>query len=97
MNSKTQFRQPAIPRVVTAREPSGGKEGEGGWRRREGGAEGAPSWPGRKAEEEITGLSPFVIKSLGPVNKNVTKSLLVILYFDLHAINSYVIYRVNRT
>ena len=38
MNSKTQFRQPAIPRVVTTREPPGGEGGEGGWRG-EGGAE----------------------------------------------------------
>ena len=30
MNSKTQFRQPAIPRVVTTREPPGGEGGEGG-------------------------------------------------------------------
>ena len=36
MNSKTQFRQPAIPRVITTREPPGGDGWEGGGRRGEG-------------------------------------------------------------
>ena len=36
INSKTQFRQPAIPRVITTREPPGGDRWEGGGRRRAG-------------------------------------------------------------
>ena len=33
--SKTQFRQPAIPRVIASREPPGGEGGVGGGRRRQ--------------------------------------------------------------
>ena len=33
MNSKSEFRQPAIPRIITTREPPGGEGGEGEGRR----------------------------------------------------------------
>ena len=40
MNSKSEFCQPAIPRIITTREPPGGEGGEGGGEGEEGGKEG---------------------------------------------------------
>ena len=67
MNSKTQFRQLAIPRVVTTKEPPGGERGEGGGRGR--GGRGRGGRQRGEGEEETTGLNPTVFKALGPVSR----------------------------
>ena len=52
MNSKTQFRQPAIPRVITTREPPGGEGGEGGgWRGGGRGRGGSQGCRGRRRQQ----------------------------------------------
>ena len=71
MNSQTKSRQPAIPRVVTTREPRG--EGGKGWGEGEG-REGQRGQARGKGEEETTGLSPNVFKFLGPVDRRKIKA-----------------------
>ena len=51
MNSKTKFLQPAIPRVVTTREPPGGEGGEGGWRGGGRGRGGSQGGRGRRRQQ----------------------------------------------
>ena len=47
MNSKSEYRQPVIPRIVTTREPPAGEGGEGGGRRG-GGTGGGTGRGGRR-------------------------------------------------